>query len=95
MVEQLAWWRWVILFLLIGGMLGVWAWVNRGKWNLEFLKKKPENKIKVGERRYLGPKTCVTLIEVDGHKYLLAEGAGSVAWQTLNGRIPSTRTEKK
>lgn len=98
MVDALPWWRWLLLILFFGGLGIAWWWAKRGEIQSLLAGKRPEPRLKVLERRYLGPKAFLLLVEIDGQNFLLAQTGTSAAWQPLATTAPavtSVSTEKK
>lgn len=83
MVDALPWWRWLILALFFVALGVAWWWAKRGELQLMLSGKRPDPRLKIVERRYLGPKAFVLLVEVDGQNFLLAQTGTSAAWQPL------------
>lgn len=96
-MSTLHWWNWALLILLFGGLFAAWWYVNRG--NLSFKKFIQPNtlKIKVLESRWVASQTFVSIVEVDGARFLLARTIGGVAWQPLGEPkgIPPVADEQK
>lgn len=92
LAETIELWRWGVLAVMMGGLLGVWLWANRGKggtWK-RFLTS-PRSSIKVCDRRWIGAKTSVALIEVEGERFLLAQTPSAVSWQKMESKKKETR----
>lgn len=84
----IAWWRWAALILIMGTLVGVWIWVNRGQFKWRQWSQPRERPIRVLDRHWLAPKTCVVLIEVEQERFLLAQSPHALSWQKLEK--PST-----
>ncbi|MEM9399895.1 MAG: hypothetical protein AAF984_06770 [Verrucomicrobiota bacterium] len=86
MAETFELWRIVVLFIVLGGLVFISYWLNRGKINFQQLLKKNESQIIVHERKWLSSKESVIYLEVEGQKYLLATSAGGVSWQPISAK---------
>lgn len=83
MVDALPWWRWLILILFFAALGVAWWWAKRGELKQILSGKRVDPRLKIVERRYLGPKAYVLLVEVDGQTFLLAQTGAAAAWQPL------------
>jgi flagellar biogenesis protein FliO len=84
MVDGIAWWRWMLLALFFVALGFLWWRAKAGQLRLFISGKKDNQRLKILERRYLGPKTCIVLVELDGRHFLLAESGSAVAWQPIS-----------
>lgn len=93
MFDTLEWWRWLVLALFFVGLGFVWWWTKRGELKLLIAGKKVEPRLKIVERRYLGPKSYILLVEVDGQSFLLSQTAAATAWQCLEKEASQARSK--
>lgn len=91
MVDGIAWWRWMLLVLFFVALGTLWWRAKSGELKLFISGKKEKQRLKIVERRYIGPKSCIVLLEIDGRPFLLAESASAVAWQPLSS-LPEDTT---
>lgn len=89
MEEPLEWWRIAVMTGFMLALGGVWLVVSRDHVKTQIRQfmggQGPSQKIRIVERKSLTAKTSVTLLEVEGETFLLAESAGGLAWKELSG----------
>lgn len=84
MFDVIPWWRWALVILFFGGLGAFWWWSKMGEIKTLLAGKKTGGpRLKIIERRYVGPKSSVVLLEVDGQSFLLAQTSAAAAWQPL------------
>lgn len=84
MDHALTWWRWLLLFLLMGGLVGVWLYLNRNRLHPKQWLAPQNTWIQIIERKWLGPKNTLLLIQVESQFFLLSQTAQGSSWQTIN-----------
>jgi hypothetical protein len=77
--------RWVILFLLFAGLIGLWFWSRRQAAAPGPLGGAPGSSFKVLQKRWIDQRTGVCLVEAEEKIFLLAYTVGGgVSWQALD-----------
>jgi hypothetical protein len=77
--------RWVILFLLFAGLMGLWIWSRRQAAANGTLGSALGSSFKVLQKRWVDQRTGVCLVEAEEKIFLLAYTVGGgVSWQTLD-----------
>jgi flagellar biogenesis protein FliO len=92
MPESIEWWRWVVLFVILGGLFGVWYYLNRANLNLKNILQKKNTRLTIIERCWVDSRTTVTLLRIDNTDYLLAHNANGLGWQKLEQSDNLTQT---
>ncbi len=87
MEHSLPWWRWLLLLLLFATLVGAWYGLNRDKLNPRNWLAPSTSLIRVLERRWLGSKSYISLVEVNGQRFLLAQTPQGVAWQKIDSPL--------
>ncbi|MEM9444122.1 MAG: flagellar biosynthetic protein FliO [Verrucomicrobiota bacterium] len=86
MIDVIEPWRLIALIFFMGGLVALWCWSNKGKIKVNGMISGKSSKINVIERRWIGSKESLILVEVEGEKYLLATGQGGSSWQKLESK---------
>jgi len=77
--------RWVILFLLFAGLMGLWIWSRRQAAANGTLSGALGSSFKVLQKRWVDQRTGVCLVEAEEKIFLLAYTVGGgVSWQALD-----------
>jgi hypothetical protein len=83
--------RWVILFLLFAGLMGLWIWSRRQAAANGTLGGALGSSFKVLQKRWIDQRTGVCLVEAEEKIFLLAYTVGGgVSWQTLDKASATT-----
>jgi hypothetical protein len=94
MPETLEWWRWVSLLVILGGLFGLWYYLNRSNLKLKNLLQKKESRITIVERAWVDNRTTVSIINVDGVEYIFAQNPSGLVWQKLEHSDRMKQTTK-
>ncbi len=84
MDHGLTWWRWLLLFLLMGMLVGTWLYLNRNRLSPKKWLNPSHQWIQILERKWLGPKNTVFLLQVENQFFLLAQNPQGSSWQKLD-----------
>ncbi|MES2309164.1 MAG: hypothetical protein V4507_09940 [Verrucomicrobiota bacterium] len=84
MEHTLSWWRWLVLFLFMGTLVGTWIYLNRSRLHPKQWLSPSASLIQVLEKKWIGPKSYLSVIRVENQFFLLSQTAEATAWQKLD-----------
>jgi len=84
MDHGLTWWRWLLLFLLTGILVGTWLYLNRNRLHPKIWLNPTNQWIQILEKKWLGPKNTIFLLQVEKQFFLLSQTPNGSSWQKLD-----------
>jgi flagellar biogenesis protein FliO len=84
MEHTLSWWRWLLLFLFMGTLVGTWVYLNRSRLHPSQWLSPTTSLIQVIERKWIGPKNSLLVIRIENQFFLLSQTPHGTAWQKID-----------